>query len=96
MAEEEVDIDLNDPDVGKAAVKIQAGFKNYMARKKEPKDDAKAEAEKAEEEKNKEIEEGIADIDLNDPDMEKAATKIQATFRGYKTRKETGGAIEAK
>ena len=45
--------------MGKAAVKIQAGFKNYMARKKEPKDEAKAEAEKAEEEKNKEIEEGI-------------------------------------
>lgn len=29
------------------------------------------------------------DIDLNDPEVEKAATKIQASFRGYKTRKET-------
>jgi hypothetical protein len=29
-----------------------------------------------------------ADIDLNDAELEKAATKIQATFRGYKTRKE--------
>lgn len=28
------------------------------------------------------------EIDLNDPDVEKAATKIQATFRGYKTRRE--------
>lgn len=30
--EEEVDIDLNDPDVEKAAVKIQAGFKGFKAR----------------------------------------------------------------
>lgn len=32
----QVDIDLNDPEVGKAAVKIQAGFKNFMASKKKP------------------------------------------------------------
>lgn len=32
----QVDIDLNDPEVGKAAVKIQAGFKNFMANKKKP------------------------------------------------------------
>ena len=32
--EEEIDIDLNDPDVAKAAVKIQSSFKNLMSKKK--------------------------------------------------------------
>lgn len=31
--EEIIDIDLNDPDVHKAAVKIQASFKGHMVRK---------------------------------------------------------------
>ena len=39
--QEEIDIDLDDPEVGKAAVKIQSGFKGHQARKqvKEMKDE---------------------------------------------------------
>ena len=32
--------------------------------------------------------EEIVDIDLDDPEVEKAATKIQAGFKGHQTRKE--------
>lgn len=32
------------------------------------------------------------DIDLTDPDLHKAATKIQASFRGHKARKDDHGA----
>lgn len=34
------------------------------------------------------------EFDMNDPNLDKAATRIQASFRGYKTRKDlgTGGA----
>jgi len=34
------------------------------------------------------VDDELADIDLNDPDLNKAATKIQASFRGHKVRKE--------
>ena len=36
----------------------------------------------------KETEEEIVDIDLDDPEVERAATKIQAGFKGHQTRKE--------
>lgn len=42
--EEEVDIDLTDPEVEKAAVKIQASFKGLMSRKKKPKPKAQEES----------------------------------------------------
>merc|ERR1712037_386822 len=79
------------------------GFKGHKARKqlKEQKatTDIEEEESAAEEEtKAKEVEEAtedtaaeddeVIDIDLTDPDVEAAATKIQAGFKGHKTRKD--------
>lgn len=40
------------------------------------------------EQQQQEMDPEIADIDLNDPELEKAATKIQATFKGFKSRRQ--------
>lgn len=37
----------------------------------------------------------VTDIDLDDPETEKAATKIQAVFRGHKTRKDIEDTMKA-
>ena len=91
MAEEEVDIDLTDPEVGKAANKIGAAFKarkNRMAPKATPKIEEakkpeKEEKEETNKEKNAEAEEPI-DIDLEDPEVNEAAKKMQACFKARK------------
>ncbi|XP_035223757.1 histone-lysine N-methyltransferase set-26-like [Stegodyphus dumicola] len=46
------------------------------------------EPEKTQSGENKEQDENLEDIDLGDPNVEKAALKIQSTFRGFKVRKE--------
>ena len=105
--EEIVDIDLDDPDVEQAATKIQAGFKGMKARKevnalkeenKETKDKTTEEIDGKLKESNdsKLIDDEIIDIDLNDPDVENAATKIQAGFKGMKARKEVSAMKDGK
>ncbi|XP_025018261.1 obscurin [Tetranychus urticae] len=78
-----MDIDLTDPELEKAATKIQATFKGYKVRKEVKEKTPETEEQPKEIQRSDSI-----DIDLNDPDVEKAATRIQATFRGYKTRRE--------
>ncbi|KAK8396828.1 hypothetical protein O3P69_005060 [Scylla paramamosain] len=73
------DIDLNDPEVQKAATKIQASFRGHKVRK-----EVKGQVHPAE--PNAEDDE-IAAIDLTDPELADAALKIQAGFRGAKARK---------
>merc|ERR1712018_85496 len=88
MAEEEVDIDLADPEVGKAASKIQSCFKARMARKspKEAPKENPAPPPPPEEEdvKEKEATEEVVDIDLDDPEVNEAAKKMQACFKARK------------
>ncbi|KAL1444185.1 hypothetical protein MTO96_045634, partial [Rhipicephalus appendiculatus] len=86
------DIDLSDPSLNQAASKIQATFRGHRVRKspqhqpKEHGDQQEGEARDQADDASKELPDELKDMDLNDPDLAKAAVKIQATFRGYKTR----------
>lgn len=79
------DIDLSDPSLNQAASKIQATFRGHRERKS-PLHQPTNQTGQQQEDKSEELPDELKDMDLNDPDLAKAAVKIQATFRGYKTR----------
>ncbi|KZC08207.1 PREDICTED: HIRA-interacting protein 3 [Dufourea novaeangliae] len=95
----------DDKELCDAATKIQASFRGHMSRKEQAVAIAKT-AEQAVEDvvsdlddKAKEAMNELEGIDLTDPDLHKAATKIQASFRGHKVRQEvlsTPGTEETK
>ena len=97
---EEIDIDLNDPNVEKSATKIQATFRGSKARKEVAKVKEEKKLEVLEENSNNNVKcmypEEEIDIDMTDSNVEKSATKIQATFRGSKARKEVAKIKEEK
>jgi len=90
-SDEIADIDLTDPGLTTAATRIQAQFRGHIVRKQ-------AEKTKDEEDVTKRIsqlkasahDDDLDNIDLSDPELNKAATKIQASFRGHKVRKTPG------
>ena len=65
-------------------MKIQSAFRGHLTRKTANKDGAD---DVDIQEITKKVAEEL-DIDLTDPELNKAATKIQASFRGHKIRKE--------
>ncbi|XP_012538667.1 uncharacterized protein LOC105837979 [Monomorium pharaonis] len=84
----------DDQELCKAAKKIQATFRGHMSRKEQTTATAKSAMNIVESATSK-IEEKMQDavnelegFDLGDPDLHKAATKIQASFRGHKVRQE--------
>ncbi|XP_029052262.1 IQ calmodulin-binding domain containing protein igloo isoform X2 [Osmia lignaria lignaria] len=84
----------DDKELCEAATKIQASFRGHMSRKEQAAGIVKS-AENAVDdiaskmdEKAKEAANELEGIDLTDPDLHKAATKIQASFRGHKVRQE--------
>ncbi|XP_034949805.1 cilia- and flagella-associated protein 91 isoform X2 [Chelonus insularis] len=94
-AQLEEEFRADDVDLCNAATKIQASFRGHMSRKEQAITSAVKAAEDVIEDAASKIKEKVDDaaselqgIDLSDPDLHKAATKIQASFRGHKVRQE--------
>ncbi|CAH1107216.1 unnamed protein product [Psylliodes chrysocephalus] len=83
----EAEFRLDDAELCHAATKIQASFRGHMTRKEQDKQGGKKEDESSTSQAQAQEEEEL-DIDLTDPELNKAAVKIQASFRGHMTRKD--------
>ena len=85
--EEEINRDLTELQLEKAATKIQAGFKGHQTQKNIIENKGKDLGKIAKTSVANNTKEEDIDYDLTDPEVEKAATKIQASFKGHQTRK---------
>ena len=72
-----------DPELDTMATQIQAGFRGMQARELLKREEE--EAREASLRRNKEIEKNLG-IDLSDPEIIRATTRLQAGFRGFHTR----------
>lgn len=86
----EADFDPNDEELTHAATRIQACFRGHMSRKEVvggKKDDEDDKKDVNIDELTRKVAEEL-DIDMDDPELHKAASKIQASFRGHKVRRD--------
>lgn len=81
----EAEFKEDDKELCDAATRIQATFRGHLARKLN--NGGQLKDDKDLQEITKKVAEEL-DIDLSDPELHKAATKIQASFRGHKARRE--------
>lgn len=77
-----------------AATRIQATFRGHLSRKLATNEGGVLKDDKDLADITKKVAEEL-DIDMNDPELHKAATKIQASFRGHKARREDEPATDA-
>uniref|UniRef100_A0A0K8SJZ7 Uncharacterized protein n=1 Tax=Lygus hesperus TaxID=30085 RepID=A0A0K8SJZ7_LYGHE len=82
----EAEFSADDKELCHAATKIQASFRGHQARK-DTATSSNAKVEELSKDMQKMAQEEELDIDLTDPELHKAATKIQASFRGHKRQK---------
>ncbi|BES89284.1 Hypothetical protein calmodulin-Hypothetical protein motif [Nesidiocoris tenuis] len=83
----EAEFSADDKELCNAATKIQASFRGHQSRKEGGGSSSNAKVEELSKDMQKMAQEEELDIDLTDPDLHKAATKIQASFRGHKKQK---------